>query len=238
MTPSYLIYHPTRQPTNIGQLTVYHDKFDGNEDPYIWNKKFLHTYCHITQLPNQVGQINFWVSGDSYPNFKQLLCDCVFVISEKHFWTSRNFIDRRNAIVDNDQTFEHHYKWVNPPHNHHHYKKRERYTLKADSEKSFQPQDSNNQLIDIIPFLNQNDISTQKLRSSISFTSNGKKARNSRPFELPDSLGQKLYNFLLSTATIKLTGRQIEKKHPNGQKKLWKGVASLLLLSLSHLSTQ
>jgi hypothetical protein len=217
MTPSYLIYHPTRQPTIIGKLTVHHDKFGGNEDPYIWHDNFLHTYCHITQLKNVEGQINFWISGDTYPNFNQLFCDCVFVIDKKYFWTHRNSIDRSDPIVDNGQTFEHHYKWVNPPDNHHHYKKRRRYTLKADSKKSFQPQDNNGNLIGISDFLNDNGITIQQLRSSISFTRTDKKARNSRPFELPDNLGQKLYDYLLSKATVKLFGKQLKNKHPSGQ---------------------
>ena len=218
MTHSYLIYHPTRQRTIIGKLTVYHDKFGSNEDPYIWHDKFLHTYCHITQLTNEKGQINFWVSGDTYPNFTQLLCDCVFVIADKLSWKDRNHIDRSNPIVDNDQTFEHHYKWVNPPHNQHHFKGtkrvKTRYTLKADSKKSFQPQDSDRNLIDILPFLNRNGITTDKLIRSM--TSN----RGSRPFQLSSDLGQKLYDYLFSTATIKLFCKQLKDKHPNGQKKL------------------
>ena len=213
MTPCYLIYHPTRQRTIIGNLTVHHDKFGGNEDPYIWHDNFLHTYCHITQLTNEKGQINFWISGNTYPNFTQLFCDCVFVIADKYFWTHRNRIDRSDCIVDNDQTFEHHYKWVNPPHNHHHFKKRQRYTLKADSKKSFQPQDGNENLIDILPFLNGNGITTNKLISSMT------SKRGSRPFQLDSNFGQKLYDYLFSTATIKLFGRQLKNKHPNGQTK-------------------
>lgn len=206
MAPFYLIYHPARQKTIVGNLTIYHDKFGGNEDPYIWNEKFLHTYCHITQLSNDIGQTNFWISGDVYPNFTQLFCDCVFVIEEKHYWTASNHIDRIGSIVDNDQTFEHHYKWAND--GHHPFRRRKRYTLKADPQKSFQPQDGNGNLIDILPFLNKNGLSTSNLISSI--TSN----RGSRPFELECALGEKLYKYLL-TATTKLLGRQLSSKHPN-----------------------
>ena len=213
MTPFYLIYHPARKQTIVKGLTVHHDKFGGNEDPYIWNNNFLHTYCHITQLTNEKGQVNFWISGDTYPNFSQLLCDCVFVIDSKHFWTDRNYIGRSDPIVDNDQTFEHHYQWANPPHNHHHYKKRRRYTLKGDSEKSFQPQDSRKNLIDILPFLNRNGISTDKLINSIT------SKKGSRPFKLDNALGQKLYDYLFSKASIKLLGRQLKNKHPNRSQK-------------------
>lgn len=209
MTPFYLIYHPARHQTIAGSLTIHHDKFGGNEDPYIWNDKFLHTYCHITQLSNEIGQTNFWISGDTYPNFTQLFCDCVFVIAEKHFWATSYYIDRSDPIVDNDQTFEHHYKWAND--GHHPLKRRKRYTLKANSQKSFQPQDNNGNLIDILPFLNQNGLSTNKLISSIT------SKRGSRPFQLDSLLGQKLYKYLLATATTKLFGRQLKNKHPNMQ---------------------
>jgi hypothetical protein len=220
MTPSYLIYHPKRKETIIGNLKVYHDKLGGNEDPYIWHDKFLHTYCHITQLTNEKGQINFWVSGDAYPNFTKLFCDCVFVVDSKCLWKDQNNIDcsnnidRSNSIVDNDQTFEHHYKWANPSYKNHPLKKRQRYTLKADSRRSFQPQDSDKNLIDIIPFLKQQGISTDKLIKSIAMTSNGKKSINSRPFLLDNDIGQKLYDYLFKAATIKLFGKQLKSKHP------------------------
>ncbi len=173
-------------------------------------------FAHITQLTNdeKQHQINFWVSGDSYPNFTRLLCDCVFVIAEKHIWTHPNHIDSYDPIVDNCQIFEHHYKWVNPPHFQHQFQKRLRYTLKADDQKSFQPQDFNGNLIDILQFLNDNGISTQHLRNSISHTCSSKSARNSRPYKLPNDLGQKLYDYLTSNAIIKLFGRQLKNIHP------------------------
>jgi hypothetical protein len=209
MVPTWLIYHPTRQRTIIRNLTVYHDKFGGNEDPYIWHDNFLHTYCHITQLTNVERQINFWVSGDTYPDFTQLFCDCVFVVKKKCFWIDRNHIDPCDPIVDNHQTFKYHYNWVNK--GHHKYKKKRRYTLKADSKKSFQPQDGNGNIIDILPFLNRNGITTNKLISSITSKC------GSRPLQLNSRLGHRLYDFLVSTATIKLFGRQLKNKHPNNQ---------------------
>ncbi|MEI6822738.1 MAG: hypothetical protein WCL51_12455 [Bacteroidota bacterium] len=210
MALSYLIYHPRRCQTVIGNMKVYHDKFGGNEDPYIWDNKFLHTYCHITQLTNEEGQINFWVSGNSYPNFTQLFCDCVFVIDKKYFWKNANNIDMNDPIVDNNQTYEHHYKWHLQ-----HPMKRRRYTLKADSEKSFQPQDVNKNLIDIVPFLNQQGITTDKLIQVIAMTKNRKRTISSRPFPLEMDIGLKLYDYLFSISTIKLFGKQLRNKHPN-----------------------
>lgn len=211
MTPTYLIYHPSRQKTVVGQMTVYHDQFGGNEDPYIWHDKFLHSYCHITQLTNdeKQNQINFWVSGDCYPNFTQLFCDCVFVIAEKHIWTNRNQIDRSDPIVDNDQTFEHHYKWANL--GHHTYKIRSRYTLKANIEKSFQPQDEDRNLIDIMPFLNSNGITANNLISAMT------SKRGSRPLQIESELGLKLYDYLFSEAAIKHYGKDLKNWHPYWQ---------------------
>lgn len=211
MNQFYLIYHPTRQKTIIGNLTIHHDKFGGNEDPYIWNDRFLHTYCHITQLPNEVGQINFWISGDAYPHFTKLFCDCVFFVNEKQFWSTNNFINRLDPIVDNQQTFNHHYVWANK--GHHPLKKRKRYTLKADPEKSFQPQAENGCLIDILPFLNQNGLTTDRLISSIT------SKRGARPFHLDSELGKNLYEYLVLKSTAKILGKQLKNLHPNKSKK-------------------
>src|ERR1043166_1835911 len=100
MRSDYLIYHPKREKERIGPYTVYYDKLTGNQDPYIWNEKFLHTFCHITQMTNEKNQINFWVSGDTFPKFTKLYCDCVFVIDKKYPWQSANQIDKNNPIVD------------------------------------------------------------------------------------------------------------------------------------------
>lgn len=207
MKQTWLIYHPKRQITVLGKMTVHHDNFGGNEDPYIWHDNFLHTYCHITQLTNNPGQINFWISGDIYPNFSKLYCDCVFVIKEKCYWKDRNSIDCSDSIVDNKQTYEHHYKWAE--NGHHVYKKRRRYTLKADSKKSFQPQDNNGNLIDILPFLNCHGIDTKTLINSMT------SKKGSRPFQLDNGIGKRLYDYLYKTATTKLYGKNLKDKHPN-----------------------
>lgn len=211
---NYLIYHPKRQLSEIVGFKVYHDSFGHNEDPYIWNKNFLHSFCHITQISPKVGSYIFWVSGDTYPDFKKLNCDCVFVVKEKTYWATANKIEVTDPLVDNEQTFRHHYNWVNPPHNEHVFKKRKRYTLKGDENLSFQPQDKDQNLIDIVPLLNDKGISIEFLRSSISRTKNGKHALNSRPFKLTDELTEKLYNYL-SNSSIIIKGQMIETKHPN-----------------------
>src|SRR4030042_2295763 len=134
--PGYLIYHPKRQRSKIDNLVIYHDSSRGNQDPYIWNRRFLHTYCHITQMSPKEEYINFWVSGDSFPLFTQLYCDLVFVVQEKKYWTNRNFIAPNDPIVDTAEAYNDHYQWAYQ----HPYKSRRRFTLKADPLLSFQPQ--------------------------------------------------------------------------------------------------
>jgi hypothetical protein len=211
---NYLIYHRKREVANLGDLTVYHDSFKNNQDPYIWNERFLHSFCHITQLTIKENDLIFWVSGDTYPDFSKLYCDCVFVIETKVYWNNANSINEADPIVENKQTFEHHYNWVNPPHRQHVLKNKKRFTLKANKDKSFQPQDNNRKLIDIIPFLNTQGFATDFLRNSISKTKNGKRALNSSPFPLTVEISNKLYQHLFDNAVIKIKGEMIENKHP------------------------
>lgn len=209
---NYLVYHPTRCQTNIGNLRVYHDNFTGNQDPYIWNKRFLHTFCHITQLKVTENDIIFWVYSDTLRNLTKLYCDCVFVIEEKHYWEGdANKIDIDDPLVDNLQTYEHHYKWAKVEH---YFKRRKRYTLKANSEKSYQPQNDLKELIDIIPFLNEEEISIETLTKEICMTKNGKYSINTRPFKLSNNTALKLYDFLWEMSKIKLTGEVLENIHP------------------------
>ena len=208
---SHIIYHPKRCVKEIGEFKIYHDNFKDNQDPYIWNKNFLHTYCHMPQMRNEVGDINFWVSANDYPNITNLFCDCVFVIEKKHYWTNADEIDIQDPIVDNNkQTFEHHFDWANK--GSHPLKRKKRYTLIADSQKSFQPQDKEKNLIDILPFLNENGITTAKIIESM--TSN----YQSKPYRINNLLSQNLYDYLFETASIKIYGYQIENLHPLNKK--------------------
>jgi hypothetical protein len=216
---TYLIYHPIRIVSKVSGTKVYHDSFSGNQDPYIWNKKFLHTFCHATQIPTkEKGQIHFWVSrdkSDKYPHFSKLYCDLVFVIDTVHVWKMTNFIDRQDPLVDTDLAFKYHYKWGNlKPKQSHYFRNRQRYTFKANSKRSFQPQDINGNLIDIIPFLEMHNIELSTLQQNISLTSNGKKAIPSRPHQIDSSIGQQLYDYLYNIAAIKLTGPYLANKHP------------------------
>jgi hypothetical protein len=195
----YIIYHPKRQKSTFGDTVVYHDYKGGNQDPYVWNKSFLHTYCHITQMSPQPGDINFWVSGDSFPNFSVLYCDLVFVVKEKIWWQNSNSIEQDDPIVDSPEAYSDHYKW----HYQHYLKKLKRFTLKADPEKSFQPQDSNKELLEITQFLAEKNITLDTLRKGM------KAGFNSKPHLIGD-ITSELYEYLNTTASIKLTGDRFE----------------------------
>jgi hypothetical protein len=208
--PYYLVYHPKRRVTIANGLKIYHDRFGGNEDPYIWNTHFLHTFCHITQFTNQIGQINFWVSSDHVGLFQELYCDCVFVVDQKIYWNQPNQIEPTDPIVDSPVAFRNHYQWVNAPYNQHHFSRRRRYTLKATAVTSFQPQKVDRTLVDILPFLNRHGLLQSRIKDGLTAT------RGSKPMILDESIGQDLYQYLWEVP-IKLVGAQLSHLHPNQQ---------------------
>ncbi len=202
----YLIYHPKRCKSTFGNLVVYHDKTRGNQDPYVWNKSFLHTYCHITQMQPEEGDINFWVSGDRFPAFTKLYCDLVFAVEEKLFWKNRNSISEKDSLVDSEEAYNDHYRWAHQ----HFFNRRRRFTLKADSTKSFQPQKETKELINILPFLEKMGLKSSALRRKL------RSGRSSRPLLLSESITHELYEWLKENSPIKLKGKklaQIRKKH-------------------------
>jgi hypothetical protein len=196
----YLIYHPKRRVSSFDDITVYYDNPVGNQDPYIWNSDFLHTYCHITQMSPEPGHINFWVSGDSFPKFSHLYCDLVFAVGRKVYWRERNSIDQNDPVVDSEEAYLDHYRWASTQHR---FKSRRRFTLKADRHKSFQPQNAGKGLIDILPLLTDAGLSIDVLRTKM------RAGRNSQPFPLGDNAGM-LYEWLVNNASIKLTGEVLE----------------------------
>ena len=196
----YLIYHPKRHRSKIDDLNIYHDSTRGNQDPYIWNRQFLHTYCHITQMSPEKGHINFWVSGDSFPQFTRLYCDLFFVVQDKKEWQDCNFIDRNDPIVESTEAYNDHYQWAYQ----HPYRRRRRFTLKADPLLSFQPQTEEGDLLDIVPILLQLGMSLEMLR-------NGLVANfGSRPMKLEDEALNQLYVWLQDNSHIKLRGDLLE----------------------------
>ena len=201
----YLIYHPSRTKSVFDSIVVYHDPIGGNQDPYIWNRKFLHSYCHITQMSPIVGNINFWVSGDTFPNFNNLYCDLVFIIEEKIYWKNANTIDRTDTIIDTDEAYLDHYRWAWQ----HPFKRRRRFTLKANPDNTFQPQNAFQELIDILPFLLEQGLTLPEIRRGM------RAGFNSKPFSLNASFAANLYSWLDRTAAIKLEGAKLQKIREN-----------------------
>jgi hypothetical protein len=195
----YLIYHPKRTVSKFTNVTVHHDETSGNQDPYVWNRRFLHTYCHMSQMSPAVGEVNFWVSGAAFPNFSQLFCDLVFLTERKEYWRQANLIDRADPIVDTEEAYIDHYRWAFE----HPFRSRRRFTLKAHATLSFQPQTTSGSLIDIIPFLERAGLSVEALRHGL------KAGFNSRPMPI-GRLASMLYEWLDRQANVKVLGSKLE----------------------------
>ncbi len=139
------------------KLKAYSDDFSGNQDPYIWQDIFLHTYCHMGQMRDgfeckpkdhpevKEDDIIFWITSDAKGDYSKLKCDLVFVVADKVPWPTPNDIKRDDppAEPDSDLAFEEHYAWVKQ----HCLSDKKikkgygRFTLKANPCKSFQPQE-------------------------------------------------------------------------------------------------
>ncbi|MEK3995905.1 hypothetical protein MKY29_14205 [Psychrobacillus sp. FSL K6-2365] len=199
----YLVYHPKRECQNFNNTVVHFDKPKHNQDPYIWNKQFLHSTCHITQMRTGVGQIIFWVSGDTFPHFTNLYCDLVFVVKDKFFWEDKNKIELNDKLVDSENAYKDHYYHVPIDHP---YKRRRRYTLKADELTSFQPQSrKSGELVDLLPILIGQGYSLNHLHSSF------KAGRGSKPIPLEDkSIVLEIYNTIEKQSNNKLFGKHLE----------------------------
>jgi hypothetical protein len=197
----WLTYHPKRHMLRIDDLTVYHDSLSGNQDPYVWNHRFLHTACHMPQMSPQIGDITFWVSGDTFPSFTQLWCDLAFVVEDKVYWTERNSIDPQDPIVESAEAFADHYAWMPKDHP---YRRRRRFTLKADPERSFQPQSRDQTLIDIVPLLQDAGLSLRELHAGL------RAGFQSKPLRLQHETALALYESLVTVAPIRLSGDALE----------------------------
>jgi hypothetical protein len=225
-----LLYHQNLVKTTVGNVTAYSDDFSGNQDPYIWQKVFLHTYCHMGQMRKgfnkpkdhpevEIGDINFWITSAVRGDYSKLYCDLVFVVADKLYWPTPNHIDRNDPPAKSDSVaaFEEHYAWVKQ----HCFsdkkiKKYRRFTLKADPLKSFQPQDVHGNLLDIRPLLDELDVDIIALEKAL-----GPKVRGSfsLPFPLKAQVACALYAKIREKefAPVLLTGADFG--HPDFEKK-------------------
>jgi hypothetical protein len=193
----YLVYHPKRAVAVFGNRFVHHDPPGGNQDPYVWNDPFLHTYCHMTQMRPEIGQTILWVSGNNWPAFDQLRCDLVFTVGAKLFWTDSNHISPSDPIVDSPRAYDEHYRWAHQ----HPFQRRRRFTLKADRE-SFQPQNAKGELINIVPALLHSGLALDQLRRGL-HTGYG-----SKPMPLEHE-ADFVVRWLAERAAVMLRGREI-----------------------------
>lgn len=207
--PDYLVYHPPRQTEQFGRLRVHFDAPRGNQDPYIWNQRFLHSYCHITQLsaPNPGDRI-FWVSSTNFRTLPDLLCDLVFIVEERVYWENSAAVSRQGLVAGSDSEYAYadHYRWATQ----HVLTRRRRYTLKANARTSFQPQNADGTLLDIRPMLLQLGVSQDQLLHMLA-------TRGSKPLKLSPAIAQELYRTICKAASKKLHGAtlaRIRASHP------------------------
>jgi hypothetical protein len=147
----------------------------------------------------QVEDIEFWTTGDSFPNFKVLYCDLVFVIEEKTYWLDPNHISQSDPIVDSAAAYADHYSWVED----HQFRRRRRFTLKANRAQSFQPQAANGELLDMVPGLNQVGLTVEVVARSI------RSGYGAKPMHLGRDQSAGLYDWINRLSPVKLTGPQL-----------------------------
>ena len=195
----WLIYHPRRVSGVIDGRRIHFDSTEHNQDPYIWNDRFLHSYGHITPMAPEVGDIEFWMTGDSFPNFTALYCDLVSVVEEKSYWLDANYISPSDPIVDSEAAYADHYSWAED----HPFRRRKRFTLKANSAESFQPQDANGELVDIVPGLVQIGLATELVARGI------QSGYGAKPMQLSREHAASLYEWISRKSPVRLTGPQL-----------------------------
>lgn len=185
--PLYFIMpHPARHIEYVRQCVVakygvrkvYCDDFSGNQDPYVWRERFLHSFCKITSLPCRDlrhGDYIFWISPDRAQNEKRWLCDLVFEVDCVCAWEPKESKKRQecanNRIQDTqlwgklpsgEDSYEYHdhFKWVDcrapgvANAQHAWTWSRVRRTLVA-TEKSYQPQCGDGSLVDVTGLVRQ-----------------------------------------------------------------------------------
>lgn len=162
------------------------------------------------------GDINFWITSDTRGDYSKLYCDLVFVVAKKLNWSTPNWIDRNDPLVESDTAFKEHYVWVER--GQHQFsdqkaKKYKRFTLKADPLKSFQPQEEHGCLLDIRPLLKDLGVDIAALEAAL-----GPKAKNSysRPFRLEAQVACDLYARVREQADVLRTGADFA--HPDFEK--------------------
>ena len=156
----FIMFHAERYKLILDKNNIcYCDSFKGNQDPYIFAPRFLHSYCKINSLPiskMKKGDTVIWLTKDNSQKGKWF-CDLIFVIDEIKIWNplpGYGSFDYKNdyRLSDITKYITHkregrdHFYWAGIDHpkgeNAH-----KRITLFANPKESFQPLDSDNNLI-------------------------------------------------------------------------------------------
>jgi hypothetical protein len=140
------------------------------------------------------------VSGDRFPGFTRLYCDLVFVVDVKCHWADANDLSRDHPLVDSAEAWADHYRWYQQ----HPLVRRSRFTLKADPALSFQAQDSDGSLIDVVPLLHEHGMSLDSLQAGMHA------GTGSQPMTIPRPLAT-FISGILSQAPVILHGPELRK---------------------------
>lgn len=221
MSKFWLIYHPERKTHEelcSEAKFVYYDSFSGNQDPYIWNEKFLYSYC---QLQNRreylldrlaVGDCLFFVSTErGSTQLKFLVCDLVFEIEEIKQW--KEPFPKYDSLCN--YSWKDHYRWwVDHPNC---LIESKRYSFVASSEKSFQPIKPDGKLVNILRTLTDNDEDISQILTRNKTT---EKACASKPIEISTRSGLAVLKKLNHDLYHKHYGAELFKLR-NEKKEIW-----------------
>lgn len=186
---------------NSDGIPIYYDALSGNQDPYIWNKQFLYSYCQLgkngkTWLSkiNEGDCIFFVATRKGSLTVEQWWCDLVFVVAEKLEWNNKNPLEKDDLdLVESEFAWKDHYRWwIDHPNL---LLGGKRITFKADPDSSFQPIGPDNKPLDILKHLNALNIDTSPMIGR-SYTG---RLNSSWPRELESHVGEALLKKIMKT---------------------------------------
>ena len=219
---SFIMFHAERYKLILDEHNIcYCDSFKRNQDPYIFAPRFLHSYCKINQLPiskMKKGDTIFWFTKDKSQESQESqegkwFCDLVFVLDEIKIWnpiTEDSFntnykndyttSDIQNSITHQREEDDH-FCWADKDHpkgeNSHN-----RITLFANSKESFQPLNSENNLIRMDEFCQD------ELSLDLSIIKGGPSGYPKK--ELDENQCNKILNYINEKSHKKLHGKQLQ----------------------------
>lgn len=143
-----ILSHGQRMSKEICNSRVYYENYHSNNVcPYIFEKQFLHTFCK--RIAHKEWDIHIWVTytKNSKWAIESILCDLFFKIERIIYWS---YDSPPSGFSKNARKF--HFLRGRRQH------KRKTYHTAIATNDSYQPQDSNWNLIDLVPFFKKIDI--------------------------------------------------------------------------------